>query len=129
MSMKNSTEAMFMTAADLNSAIGQLKGRVLSSVEFVQDYVQLRFDGPCLTAYTHPIVNPGTECLVWGASGYSDRLCEQIGSTVIAAGASGTEVSVGFESGAVISVSLLDEDYIGPEAVQFTSEDGSIWIA
>ncbi len=102
MSMKNSTEAMFMTAADLNSAIGQLKGRVLSSVEFVQDYVQLRFDGPCLTAYTHPIFNPGTECLVWGASG--------------------------FESGAVISVSLLDEDYIGPEAVQFTSEDGSIWI-
>lgn len=117
-----------MTAADLNSAIGQLKGRVLSSVEFVQDYVQLRFDGPCLTAYTHPIVNLGRECLVWGVSGYSDRLCEQIGSTVIAAGANGTEVSVGFESGAVISVSLLDEDYIGPEAIQFTNEEGSIWI-
>jgi hypothetical protein len=33
-----------------------LEGTQLSSVEFVQDYVQLRFDGPTLTAVTPPRV-------------------------------------------------------------------------
>jgi len=121
--------ATSMPGSDLNSAISQLKGRVLSSVEFVQDYVQLRFDGPCLTAYTHPVVDLGTDRFVWGASGYRDRLCERIGSTVVEAWANEAEVSVGFESGVVVSVSLRDEDYIGPEAIQFTSEDGSVWVA
>lgn len=117
-----------MPGADLNSGVGQLKGRVLSSVEFVQDYLQLRFDGPCLTAYTHPVVDVATERLSWGVLGYRDRLCDQIGSTVVDAWANEAEVSVGFESGAVISVSLRDEDYNGPEALQFTGEDGTVWV-
>jgi hypothetical protein len=34
-----------------------LLGERLSSVEFVlNDYVQLRFDGPTLNAYSHPVV-------------------------------------------------------------------------
>ena len=113
---------------DFSSAIGQLKGRVLSSIEFVQDYVQLRFDGPCLTMYTHPNIDhtEGRSC--WGSTGYRDRLCDQIGSTVTDAWANEAEVSVGFESGTVISVSMKDEDYSGPEAVQFVGEDGSLWV-
>ena len=39
-----------------------LIGHQLSSVEFVQDYLQLRFDGPCLTAVTHPRVRVGQLC-------------------------------------------------------------------
>jgi hypothetical protein len=31
----------------------------LSSVEFVQDYLQLHFDGPCVAAVTHPRVSVG----------------------------------------------------------------------
>jgi hypothetical protein len=108
--------------------VGQLKGRVLSSVEFVQAYVQLRFDGPCLTAYTHPVVDLATDRFEWGVPGYRDRLCEQIGSTVVDAWANEVEISVGFESGAAVSVSLRDEDYLGPEAIQFTSEDGAVWV-
>lgn len=39
-----------------------------------------------------------------------------------------SEVSVGFESGTVVSVSMEDEDYMGPEAIQFVGEDGSLWV-
>lgn len=117
-----------MPATDINSAAGQLKGCVLSSVAFVQDYLQLRFDGPCLTAYTHPDLDHADGRLSWGASGYRDRICEQIGSTVTDARAMESEVSVGFESGTVVSVSMEDEDYMGPEAIQFVGEDGSLWV-
>jgi hypothetical protein len=34
-----------------DDALKQLIGEQLSSIEFVQDYLQLRFDGPCLTVY------------------------------------------------------------------------------
>jgi hypothetical protein len=50
-----------------------LLGRQLSAVEFVQDYLQLRFDGPCLTAITHPRVSVGNRWWEWGISGYRDR--------------------------------------------------------
>jgi hypothetical protein len=34
-------------------------GAQLSAVTFVQDYVQLHFDGPRLTAFSHPVVRLG----------------------------------------------------------------------
>jgi hypothetical protein len=42
---------MNQTLAD---TLGKLLGHTLGSVEFVGDYVQLWFDGPCMTAYTLP---------------------------------------------------------------------------
>lgn len=124
----DSIGAVEMPGTDLSTAIRQLKGRVLSSVEFVHDYLQLRFDGPCLTAYTHPTIDYTGGRVTWGAPGYRDRLCEQIGATVTDAWANEAEVAVGFESRTVISISMKDEDYTGPEAVQFVSEDGSLWV-
>ena len=128
MPLDDSIGAAGMPGTDLSSAIGQLKGRVLSSVEFVHDYLQLRFDGPCLTAYTHPTIDHTDGRAIWGGPGYRDRLCEQIGATVTDAWANEAEVSIGFDSGTVISVSMNDDDYTGPEAVQFASEDGSLWV-
>ncbi len=129
MPMTDPSEEAPTPGADLNSAIGKLTGRMLSSVEFVQDYLQLRFDGPCLTAYTRPVVNLGPDHIDWGGAGYRDLLCEQIGSTVVDALANEVEVLIRFESGVVVSVSLRDRDYLGPEAIQFTGEDGVAWVS
>jgi hypothetical protein len=59
-----------------------LIGRQLSSVEFVQDSLQLRFDGPCLTAVTHPRVSVGQLWWEWGQPGYRDQVCDCIGKVV-----------------------------------------------
>ena len=117
-----------MHRTGLSEAIGKLKGRALSSVEFVQDYLQLRFDGPCLTAYTRPRIDNADGRLLWGTPRFRDRLCELIGATVTDAWANEAEVSVSFDSGTVISISMKNEDYTGPEAVQFANEDGSVWV-
>src|SRR5436305_10040037 len=56
--------------ASLDDALCQLKGVTLSSVEFVQDYVQLRFDGPTLTAYTRPHLMTENKTIFWGDPNY-----------------------------------------------------------
>ena len=53
-------------------------------------------------------------------TGYRDDLCERIGRSVVSVGMRGNEgVSLRFDDGAMIAVSLRDEDYRGPEALQF----------
>lgn len=97
-----------------------LEGSRLSSVEFVQDYVQLRFDGPTLTAITRPRVRLPNQCLDWGKQGYRDALCERIGKLVRhALTIPEQEIQIEFEDGALISVSLKREDFRAAEAAIF----------
>lgn len=106
-----------------------LIGRQLSSVEFVQDYLQLRFDGPYLTAITHPRVSVGNMCWKWGMPGYRDRLCERIGSVVTRAPVSeGGEICLEFDDGARLSISLHSDDYRAAEAAIFDNGDQGCWV-
>jgi hypothetical protein len=66
----------------LAEALRTLVGGELSSVTFVQDYVQPDFNGPGMTAYTMPTVTYGSESLKFGQPGYRDALCAQIGRKV-----------------------------------------------
>ena len=91
-------------------------------MEFLIDYLQLRFDGPCLTAYVYPKIEDSAGRLSWDAPGFRDRLCEQIGVQVADAWATDAAVFLRFDSGAIISVSIRDEDHTGPEALQFTGK-------
>jgi Mn-containing catalase len=50
----------------------------LSSVEFVQDYVQLHFDGNTLTCYTWPTVILNFKTYNITDNGYRDALCSII---------------------------------------------------
>jgi hypothetical protein len=113
----------------LAEALGNLTGRVLGSVEFVADYVQLRFDGPSLTAYTPPTVSRGSEIHIWGQPGYRDALCRHIGCRVERTAVDGQQASIVFESGAAVSISLRDDDYRGPEALQLSLDEDHIWVA
>ena len=110
-----------MTAAPisltLKQAMSEIIGRRLSSVTFVQDYVQFDFDGAVLTAYTLPTVNIGSQFLRWGEAGYRDALCEQISRNIREVEVNEQRVVLLFERDVAISVSLLDKNYTGPEAL------------
>ncbi len=113
----------------MNDSFSQIKGRVLSSVEFVLDYVQLRFDGPTLTAYTRPSLSFEQRTVSWGQEGYRDALCARIGVKVENTSiVEGNDLAIYFADSAVLKVSLRDEDYRSVEAVYFVAEDGSFWV-
>lgn len=113
----------------LNDSFGQIRERALSSVEFVADYVQLRFDGPTLTSYNWPSVTVAGKTFLWGEDGFRDALCARIG--IIVENTSVIEdqdLAIYFADGAIIKISLREEDYRSIEAVYFVEEGGSFWV-
>jgi hypothetical protein len=103
----------------LADALGAIVGNDLSSVTFVRDYVQLAFDGPGMNAFTLPTVTSGSESLSLGQPGYRDSLCRQIGCRVERTEVNDQRVSIIFENATMVSISLRDDDYRGPEALMF----------
>ena len=71
----------------------------------------------------------GSESLNPSEPGYRDGLCRQIGCRVQRTEVDGQRVSMSFASGAVVSISLRDEDYRDPEALQFwLDKKDRIWV-
>ena len=113
----------------LHEGLRELQGRDLSSVEFVMDYVQFYFGGPCLTAHIPPSVTTALgHTLVPDKQCYRDALCERIGVKVRDTEADATGVAINFEDGAIFRISLREQDYRGPEALEFVNESGDIWV-
>jgi len=105
--------------------ISAIEGQELTAVEFVSDYLRLRFDGPMLTLYAWPHVLLSDFSLGFGEPEYRNALCAQIGEMVAKASLEEDEaLTVELESGTVIALSLREEDLDGPEAGSY-SEDGS----
>ncbi len=105
--------------------VSSLEGQELTAVEFVADYVRLRFDGPMLTLYAWPHVLLADFSIAFGEPEYRNALCAQIGEMVATAKLEEMDsLTVEFESGTVIALSLREEDLDGPEAGSFSS-DGS----
>jgi len=105
--------------------VSALEGQELTAVEFIADYVRLRFDGPTLTLYAWPHVLLADFSVAFGEPEYRNALCAQIGETVATAKLEELDaLTVEFESGTVLALSLREEDMDGPEAGSY-SEDGS----
>ena len=103
-------------------------GEQLSAVTFVQDYIQLHFDGPRLTVFSHPVVILGDQTFHWGKPGFRDALCSSIAKQVTDARvAYGDSISIKFADGSMIRISLKDEDYLGGEAVNFDTGGNEWW--
>ena len=101
--------------------ISALEGQELSAVEFVSDHLRLRFDGPLLTLYAWPHVLLADFSIAFGEPEYRNALCAQIGETVAKAALEEFEsVTVEFESGTVLALSLREEDLDGPEAGSYS---------
>ena len=105
--------------------ISAIEGQELSAVEFVGDYVRLRFDGPMLTLYAWPDILLADFSIAFGEPEYRNALCAQIGEMVAKVALEELEaLTVEFESGTVIALSLREEELDGPEAGSY-SADGS----
>jgi hypothetical protein len=105
--------------------ISAIEGQELTAVEFVSDYLRLRFDGPMLTLYAWPHVLLADFSIAFGEPEYRNALCAQIGEMVAKAALEELEsLTVEFESGTVIALSLREEELDGPEAGSY-SADGS----
>lgn len=107
----------------------ELIGRQVSSVEFVQDYLQLRFDGPTINV-TNPLTVKanGTEITSWN-SGFRDLLCGQITKIVRDVNCeAGKALTIRFNDDSQIAVSLLTEDYTSPEAIYAHGFKNDKWL-
>jgi hypothetical protein len=105
--------------------ISAIEGQELTAVEFVGDYLRLRFDGPMLTLYAWPHILLADFSIAYGEPEYRNGLCAQIGEMVAKAELQELEaLTVEFESGTVIALSLREEELDGPEAGSY-SADGS----
>jgi hypothetical protein len=118
-----------MQQMTLQAKIREIVGSSLSSVEFVQDYVQFRFDGPCVTAFTPPGLKSAIGVLRPGTQGYLEGVCSRIGVRVAAVRVTDEELIIEFVDSSAITVSLRKEHYIGPEAINYVAGDGTIWVA
>jgi hypothetical protein len=100
--------------------LDRIIGEQLSSVEIVQDYVQLHFDGPTITAFVWPTINSGGNTMRFGDLGYRDELCGRIAHNVTAARiVKMVCLTVQFDDGVELNISLKSEDSTGPEAGHF----------
>jgi hypothetical protein len=105
--------------------ISAIEGQELSAVEFVSDYLRLRFDGPMLTMYAWPHVLLADFSIAFGEPEYRNALCAQIGEMVAKAKLEEMEaLTIEFESGTVIALSLREEDLDGPEAGSYSAGGG-----
>ena len=104
--------------------ISAIEGQELTAVEFVSDYLRLRFDGPMLTLYAWPHVLLADFSLGFGEPEYRNALCAQLGDKVVQASLEeGDALTIEFENGTVFGLSLREEDVDGPESGSY-SETG-----
>jgi hypothetical protein len=106
--------------------VSAIEGQELTAVEFVQDYLRLRFGepgaGPMLTLYAWPHVLLEEFSIAFGQPEYRNAVCAQIGEMVGTAKLEELDsLTVEFESGTVIALSLREEDLDGPEAGSYSA--------
>ena len=118
-----------MSEENVSKFWDELVGRQLSSVEFVQDYLQLRFDGPTINVTNPLTVNDDeTEITSWNA-GFRDLLCSQITKIVQdVTFESGKALTIRFIDNSQIAVSVRPEDYSSPEAIYAHGFRNNNWL-
>jgi hypothetical protein len=106
--------------------ITAIEGQELTAVEFVGDFLRLRFDGPLLTLYAWPHLLFEEFSLGFGEPEYRNALCAQIGENVATATLEElAALTIEFESGTVIALSLREEELSGPQAGAYSADGGS----
>ena len=102
---------------DVSAVIGE----ELKAVEFVEDFLQLRFDAPLLTLYAWPHVLFTDFSLAYGEPEYRNALCAQIGEKVVRASLEESDaLTIEFENGTVFGLSLREEDLDTPESGSYS---------
>ena len=101
----------------------------LSSIEFVQDYLQLKFDGPTINVTNPLTVNDNKTEITSGNNGFRDLLCNQITKVVKdVTFEPGKALTIRFIDNSQIAVSLLPEDYSSGEAIYAHGFRNDNWL-
>jgi hypothetical protein len=104
--------------------VSAIIGEELTAVEFVQDFLQLRFAASLFTLYAWPHVLFPDFSVAYGEPEYRNALCAQIGEKVVAASLEESDaLTIELENGTVFGLSLREEDVDGPESGSY-SETG-----
>jgi len=104
--------------------ISAIEGEQLKAVEFVEDYLQLRFGDPLLKLHDWPYVMLTDFSVAYGEPEYRNALCAQIGETVSTATLEEDDaLTIELSNGVVLGLSLREEDKDAPESGSF-SETG-----
>ena len=105
-----------------------LAGEQLSSVIFVQDYLQVDFDGNVFTAFVFPNVTINDTVFDFQKKGYRDALCSLIAAIVAdIVLAEGAELTIVFSNGNKL-VFLIAPEATKYEKLIFTSQNRSDYI-
>jgi hypothetical protein len=111
-----------------DQGIEALVGEFLSSVEFVMDYVQLRFCGATLTAFSCPDVQTAHRIFLPSSYGYRDALCNLIGANVESVELrEGAHIRICFTEDRSITVRLEAGVAGGRERANFWSTSNRLW--
>lgn len=109
--------------------LNELIGEKLSAVTFVQDYLQLWFDGPGLNVMNPITVLAENRQIASWEKGFRDLLCGQIAKTISSVvWNEGEGFELTFSDESILSVSLKPDDYSGPEAVYGHGFTGGVTI-
>ena len=104
--------------------LDELKSQRLSSVEFVQDYIQLHFDDYTMTLYNPVKIIQASGSLRQEEIGFKDALCHFINRIVRDVSYTKSDkVEVVFDGDSSVVVCIADKDYSGPEALLLCSRD------
>jgi len=108
---------------------GELIGNQLSSVEFVQDYLQIRFDGPTINVNNPITVTTEQRQITSWNEGFRDLICSQITKIVHAIDITpDKEFRILFTDKSEIAISLLPENYTSPEAIYAHGFKDNQWL-
>jgi hypothetical protein len=115
----------------MDNPFKSILGEQLSSVEFVQDYLQLHFDGNTLTYYSWPNIIQGSRSLNIQTIGYRDALCEIISQKVIRILLfDNTQLDIFFDNDHQVSLSLKRNELNAElaEFIYFTDIEGGWFV-
>src|SRR5688572_16025168 len=117
-----------MTIEKKPNHLNRLSGEQLISVQVVQDYLQLHFDGNGITCYIWPDINLNNQIYKFGNIDYRNKLCELIAKIVRKVRIIENELlTIEFEDNSQINLSL---DSNNPEIVAeiaiFSDLDGNL---
>lgn len=104
-----------------------LIGEELTSVEFMQNSLALHFGDKTMFLNAWPLIADSEGISIgYGEPGYRDAVCFVLGLEIEKATyTEGVELTMEFDGGAVIALSLREEDMESPEAGEFITPNGT----
>lgn len=112
----------------LSAALDEQIGKSVTSIVFVQDYMQVVINEAMLTLYAMPRASVGGRVLLPHDAGYYDVLCSLIGKTISRSLVSDDVISFAFDNETTLSIDLKDPELKGPEVLAYTDGRGNTWI-